>query len=153
MSKYWLVRSEPSCYSIDDLKRDKKTMWDGVRNYQARNSMRDDMKIGDRVLFYYSNADPTGVVGIAEVCTEAYPDFTAQDPTNDHFDPKSTAENPIWMMVDIAYVSTLPRLVSLQEMKEAPELEGMVVTQKGSRLSVQPVSEEHYKVVCKMGGL
>src|SRR6185437_1538302 len=110
MANYWLVKSEPSCYSIDDLARDGKTMWDGVRNYQARNFMRDGMKKGDRVLFYHSNADPMGVVGVAEVCREAYPDFTAQDPSNDHFDPSSTADNPIWMMVDIAFVAKFPHV-------------------------------------------
>jgi predicted RNA-binding protein with PUA-like domain len=153
MSQYWLVKSEPSCYSIDDLARDGKTHWDGVRNYQARNYMRDGMKLKDRVLFYHSNADPMGVVGIAEVCTEAYPDFTALDPTNDHFDPKSTSENPIWMMVDIAFVAKFPRIVTLNEIKDAPELNGIVVAQKGSRLSVQPVSEEHFKTVLKMAEL
>jgi predicted RNA-binding protein with PUA-like domain len=153
MANYWLMKSEESCYSIDDLARDGKTMWDGVRNYQARNYMRDQMKIGDKVLYYHSNSDPMGVVGIAEVCDEAHPDFTAQDPTNDHYDPKSTPDNPIWMMVDIKFVTKFPQVVTLQEMKQSEALDGMMVAQKGARLSVQPASEEHFKVVCKMGGL
>lgn len=151
MEKYWLMKSEPSTYSIEDLKRDGSTHWDGVRNYQARNYMR-SMTLGDKVLFYHSNAPETGVAGVAEVCREAYADFTAQDPTNDHFDPKSTTADPIWEMVDIAYVETFPRVVTLQEIKEAPALRGIVVAQKGSRLSVQPVSEEHFKEIRKMAG-
>lgn len=153
MAKYWLLKSEETCYSIDDLARDGKTMWDGVRNYQARNYMRDDMKVGDKILYYHSNSALTGVVGVAEIAREAYADHTALDPQNDHFDPKSTAENPIWMMVDIGFVSKFPRPVSLQEIKEAVELSGIVVAQKGSRLSVQPVSEEHFHVMCRLGGL
>jgi predicted RNA-binding protein with PUA-like domain len=153
MANYWLVKSEETCYSIDDLARDGKTMWDGVRNYQARNYMRDGMKLGDKVLYYHSNSEIIGVVGVAEVVREAYPDHTALDPLNDHYDPKATAENALWIMVDIGFVSKFPRPVSLQEIKDAPDLAGMVVAQKGSRLSVQPVSEEHFQVVCKMGGL
>jgi len=153
MAKYWLLKSEETCYSIDDLARDGKTMWDGVRNYQARNYMRDDMKVGDKILYYHSNSALTGVVGIAEIAREAYADHTALDPENDHFDPKSTAENPIWMMVDVGFVSKFPRPVSLQEIKEAIELTGIVVAQKGSRLSVQPVSEEHFHAMCRLGGL
>jgi predicted RNA-binding protein with PUA-like domain len=152
MAQYWLVKSEPDCYSIDDLARDGKTMWDGVRNYQARNFMR-AMKVGDGVLFYHSNAAPMSVVGIAKVCREAYADYTAQDPANDHFDPSATAENPIWMMVDVEYVGKFPRPVTLAELKASPETSGMVVAQKGSRLSVTPVSETHYKAVLAMGGL
>ena len=153
MANYWLVKSEETCFSIDDLAHAGSTHWDGVRNFQARNFMRDGMKVGDKVLYYHSNSDLIGVVGVAEVCREAYPDHTAFDPSNDHYDPKSKPENPQWMMVDIAFVAKLPRPVSLQEMKEAPELTGMTVIQKGSRLSVQSVSEEHFHAVCKMGGL
>jgi len=152
MSNYWLVKSEPDCYSIDDLQRDGSTHWDGVRNYQARNFMQ-SMKVGDGVLFYHSNADPMGVVGYAKVSREAYADFTAQDPTNDHFDPKSTSANPIWMMVEIAFAGKLKRIVTLKEIKEDPSVNGMVIAQKGSRLSVTPVSEEHFQSVLKMGGL
>lgn len=152
MAKYWLVKSEETCYSIDDLARDGKTMWDGVRNYQARNYMR-DMKLGDRVLFYHSNSPLTGVVGVAEVCREAYADHTALDPQNDHFDPKASADNPLWMMVDIAFVEKFPRPISLQEIKESTELSGIVVAQRGSRLSVQPVGEEHFQTMRRLGGL
>ncbi|BDI34215.1 EVE domain-containing protein [Capsulimonas corticalis] len=153
MANYWLVKSEPSCFSIDELAQVESTHWDGVRNYQARNFMRDGMKLGDKVLYYHSNCDPPGVVGVAEVSREAYPDFTAWDPTNDHFDPKSTPDNPIWMMMDIKFVAKFPREVSLPELKQAEGLEGLVVIQKGSRLSVQPVSEAHFALICQMGGL
>ena len=150
---YWLMKSEPGVYSIDDLKRDGQTCWDGVRNYQARNFMRDGMAVGDRVLFYHSNAEPMGVAGVAEVCRAAYPDHTAWDPADPHYDPASRQESPTWLMVDIAYVATFPRLVSLADIKADPALAGMVVAQKGSRLSVQPVSEEHFRRVCELGGL
>ena len=149
MAKYWLMKSEPSVFSIDDLARDEKTHWDGVRNYQARNFMQ-SMALKDKVLFYHYNADETGVAGIAEVCREAYPDFSAWDPSDSHFDPKTKKDAPTWMMVDIKFVEKFPRIVTLHEMKDSPELEGMTVIQKGSRLSVQSVSEEHFKAVVKM---
>lgn len=147
----WLVKSEPDCYSIDDLKRDKKTFWDGVRNYQARNLMRDDMKVGDGVLYYHSSADPAGVVGVARVCKEGYPDHTALDPKADHYDPKASKDNPIWMMVDVEFVEKFPRVVSLKEMKERGDLEGMSVLQRGQRLSVMPIEPKQFEIVCKMG--
>ena len=150
MSGFWLLKSEESCFSIDDLAKDSKTMWDGVRNYQARNFMRDKMSVGDKVLYYHSNSNPMGVVGLAEVCSEPYPDFTAQDPTNDHYDPTATKEKPIWMMVDVAFVEKFPRVVTLQEMKQREDLDGMMVAQKGARLSVQPVSPEHFEIVCAL---
>src|SRR4051812_22474266 len=108
-SQFWLMKTEPGSYSIDDLKRDKKTYWSGVRNYQARNFMRDHMKIGDLVLYYHSNAEPPGVAGIARVCAEAHPDFSAWDPEDKHFDPRSSQEKPLWMMVDIEFVEKFPR--------------------------------------------
>jgi predicted RNA-binding protein with PUA-like domain len=148
---YWLMKSEPSVFSIDDLKREGQTCWDGVRNYQARNFMRDQMKLSDRVLFYHSNATPTGVAGIAEIVREAYPDHTAFDPADPHYDPKSDPNAPTWVMVDIGYVATFPRFVTLDEIKAEPGLAGIVVAQKGSRLSVQPVSEEHFKFLCMLG--
>jgi len=151
MTHYWLLKSEPNAYSIDDLKRDGSTSWDGVRNYLARNYMRDQMKIGDMVLFYHSNTEPIGVVGVAKVTKEAHPDITALDMAGHHHDPKSTPENPIWCMVDISYTGHLVRPVTLDDMKEDPQLAGMVVIQKGSRLSVQPVSEAHFKRVCELG--
>ncbi|MFO7892727.1 MAG: EVE domain-containing protein [Longimicrobiales bacterium] len=147
--QYWLMKSEPDVYSIDDLEADGETMWDGVRNYQARNFMRDDMEEGDRVLFYHSNASPPGVVGVAEVVKEGYPDPTARDPDSDYYDEKATEEDPRWYMVDIAFVRKLPRMVTLHEMKDEAALEDMVVTGR-SRLSVQPVEEEHFEHVLAM---
>jgi predicted RNA-binding protein with PUA-like domain len=133
--KYWLMKSEPSAYSIDDLARDGTTHWNGIRNYQARNSMRDDMRVGDRVLFYASNADPSGVTGVAEVTREGYPE----------------PEDPTWSMVDIRFVEKFPNVVSLETMKTTRGLEEMVVTKKGSRLSVQPVAKKEFDIVVKMG--
>lgn len=148
--QYWLMKSEPDVYPISQLETDGSTHWDGVRNYQARNFMRDEMKIGDKVLFYHSNAKPPGVAGTATICKEGYPDFTAWDPKDSHFDPKTDPENPRWIMVDIAFESTFPRLVSLQELKDNPALEGMLVTMRGQRLSVQPVSKDHFEEVVRM---
>lgn len=147
--RYWLMKSEPSSYSIDDLQRQGKSSWDGVRNYQARNYMR-DMRVGDLALFYHSNANPPGVAGIAKVCKEAYPDHTALDPNNHHYDPKSTPENPIWMMVDVEFVEKFPELVSLPELKANPKLDGMLVVKRGTRLSVQPVEKKHFDEVLRM---
>jgi predicted RNA-binding protein with PUA-like domain len=147
---YWLLKSEPDCYSIDDLQRDGTTFWSGVRNYQARNFMRDLMKPGDGVLFYHSSAEPPGVAGIAEIAREGYPDTTALDPQDDHYDPKATPENPIWMMVDVKFVRKFKELIPLAELKEVPGLEKMAVLQRGQRLSVQPVTEEEWKIVTKM---
>ncbi len=141
--RYWLMKSEPGDYSIDDLERDGSTHWDGVRNYQARNLMRDEMKQGDRVLFYHSNAKPPAVVGIAEVVRESYPDFTSWDPSDKHFDPASTPDEPRWFMVDIGFVARLPRQVGLPELREDPELADMPLLNR-SRLSVQPVTPEQY---------
>ena len=145
--RFWLVKTEPHAYSIDDLKRDRTTGWDGVRNYQARNFMRDDMKKGDLVLVYHSNADPPGVVGIATVSREGYPDPTALDPKDSHFDPKSDPENPRWIQVELRFKRKFKRLIPLSELKEAPRLSGMPLLQKGQRLSVQPVSEAQFEAV------
>lgn len=149
---YWLVKSEPSAYSIQDLKRDGKTDWSGVRNYQARNFMRDQMKIGDKVLYYHSNTEVTGVVGVAEVCSEPYPDPTAFDPESHYFDPKSSPDKPTWILVDIKFVEEFPRTVTLAEIKADSELSKMMVAQKGMRLSVQPVSKEHFELILKRAG-
>lgn len=149
MARCWLMKSEPDVYSIGDLERDGSTCWEGVRNYQARNLMR-EMKVGDRVLFYHSNANPPGVAGVARVARAAYPDHYSWEPGHRYFDPKSTPDDPRWWMVDIEYVDTLPRLVSLHELKEEPGLEDMVVTRR-SRLSVQPVKPEEYEIVVRMG--
>jgi len=133
--KYWLMKVEPSAYSIDDLKRDGTTNWEGVRNYQARNFMRDEMKVGDKVLFYASNADPSGVTGLAEVSREARPE----------------SKDPTWVMVEIKYVATFPETVPLDTLKQTKGLEEMVVTKKGSRLSIQPVTKGEYDIVVKLG--
>lgn len=150
--RYWLMKSEPDVYSLEDLERDGSTYWDGVRNYQARNLMRDDMKRGDRVLYYHSNAKPMGVVGVAEIVGEAYPDPTQFDPDSKYHDPKSTEENPRWVVVDVGYVATFDRMVTLAELKVDPKLEGMLVIRRGQRLSVQPVEREHFEHVCGLGG-
>lgn len=147
--RYWLMKSEPGTYSIDDLESDGETSWEGVRNHQARNFMRDEMKVGDGVLFYHSSANPPGVAGVAEISRAGYPDPTAQDPSSDYYDEKATAEDPRWYRVDIRFVRKLPRLVSLEELKADPALEGMVVTRR-SRLSVQPVEKPHFDHVLEM---
>jgi len=149
--RYWLLKSELGSYSIDDLERDGSTCWDGVRNYQARNFMRDDMAVGDGVLFHHSNAKPPGVVGVARVSRAAYPDHTALDPDDPHHDPKATEDEPIWLMVDIEFVEKFPGTVSLAEMKDDAALEGMLVTKRGQRLSVQPVEKAHFERVRKLG--
>jgi predicted RNA-binding protein with PUA-like domain len=147
------MKSEPNVYSITDLKRDATTCWDGVRNYQARNFMRDDMRLGDGVLFYHSNAQPMGIYGVAKVVREAYPDHTAFDPADPHYDPKSDAANPAWMMVDVGYVGTFKAPITLATLKSTPGLAKMLVIQRGSRLSVQPVSRAEWNLIMKMGEL
>lgn len=144
------MKSEPNAYSIDDLIKDKKTHWDGVRNYQARNFMRDDMKIGDKVLFYHSNAKITGVVGLCEIVKEGYPDFTAFDPNDSHFDPKSKEEKPTWIMVDIKIIKKLKRPVTLQEIKQNSKLQNMKLVQRGNRLSVMPVEKKEFETIIKL---
>lgn len=144
------MKSEPDVYSIDTLKADGTTHWEGVRNYQARNFMRDQMKIGDKVLFYHSNAKPPGIVGLAEVCKEAHPDFFAWDPKSKYFDPKASEDNPIWQMVDVKFVRKFDSMISLDDLKTYPELDGLLVTRKGSRLSVQPVEKHHYDFIVSL---
>ncbi|HEX5036887.1 MAG TPA: EVE domain-containing protein [bacterium] len=148
---HWLAKTEPGSYSIDDLKRDKKTGWSGIRNYQARNYMRDAMKPGDLVLFYHSNAEPPGIAGIARVASKAYPDDTAFDPKDDHYDPKSTKEKPVWMMVDLQFVEKFGRLVSLDELRRHPRLGKMLVLKRGMRLSIQPVEADHFDIIRDLG--
>lgn len=150
--RYWLMKSEPDVFSIDDLKAKGRAPWDGVRNYQARNYMRDGMRVGDLILFYHSSTEPPGVAGLARVAREAYPDFTAWDPRSDYRDPKSTPENPVWMMVDVEFVAKFPRFISLEELKSSPVLKGMLVAKRGIRLSVQPVEKKHFEAVLKMAG-
>jgi predicted RNA-binding protein with PUA-like domain len=144
--RYWLIKSEPEAYSIDDLERDGTEHWDGIRNYQARNIMRDEMAIGDRCLFYHSNAKPPGVVGVAEVASQAYPDHTQFDPSSNYHDPKSDPDDPRWLMVDVRFVEKLPRMVSLPELRSYSELADMVLLNR-SRLSVQPVTELEYQFI------
>ncbi len=149
---YWLMKSEPEVYSIDDLaKQPRKTdYWDGVRNYQARNMMRDQMKKGDRVFFYHSNCKQPGIVGIAEIVKEAYPDFTAFDPDEKYYDPKSDAANPRWYMVDLRYKRKLKRTITLQELKNHPQLHEMPLLRKGNRLSIMPVSKKQWDYILKL---
>ena len=150
--RHWLVKSEPDVFSFDDLmaKPSRTTHWDGVRNYQARNTMRDDMKKGDLVFFYHSSTDPAAIVGIAEVVREGYPDASALDPADSHFDPKSKADTPTWYMVDLKGMDKLPRPLSLAELRGVKGLEKMTLLQKGSRLSVQPVTAAEWTVITKL---
>ena len=145
--RYWLVKSEADCYSIDDFRRDKRVPWSGVRNYQARNFMRDGMKVGDLVLYHHSNGDPSGVAGVARVVREAHPDASALDPKDEHYDPKATKANPIWLNVDLAFVEKFARVIGLAELKKHPALRKMELLRPGQRLSVMPVAEKEFKIV------
>jgi predicted RNA-binding protein with PUA-like domain len=151
--RYWLVKSEPDVFSFDDLWKSpgRTTCWDGVRNYQARNFLRDDMKTGDRVLFYHSGVEPMAVVGVAEVVREGYPDHTAFDARDPHHDPKSKPDAPTWYMVDLRAIERFVRPLTLGELRATPGLEGMMLLQRGSRLSVQPVTPEEWAVVYALG--
>lgn len=142
---YWLMKSEPDAFSIDDLKRKKQEAWDGVRNYQARNYMRDGMRVGDKVFFYHSNCAEPGIVGIATVATDAYPDPSQFDPKSKYFDPGSSRDNPRWLLVDVKFAKKLKRTITLKELQTDPALDGMVLVRKGSRLSVQPVDAGHWE--------
>ncbi len=151
--KYWLMKSEPSVYGIDDLARDGVTGWEGVRNYQARNFMRDDMQLGDLALFYHSNANPPGVAGIMRVVREAYPDDTAEDEKSPYFDAKWVAAGKPnrWVRVDLELVEKFAQEVSLQALRADTKLAGLMVTRKGCRLSIQPVEKRHFLRICKLG--
>lgn len=153
--RYWLVKSEPDVFSFADLQAapKKTTHWDGVRNYEARNTLRDAMKQGDRCFYYHSNAEPSGIAGICEVVREGYPDHTAFDKKDPHYDPKSKPDAPTWYMVDVKAVRPFPRLISLGELREVTALKGMVLLQKGSRLSVQPVTKKEWETICAMAGV
>ncbi|MBB03168.1 MAG: EVE domain-containing protein [Rubinisphaera brasiliensis] len=152
--RYWLFKSEADCFSIDDLKAapKKTTFWDGVRNYQVRNMLRDEVKKGDLVLYYHSNSKPLGVVGTAEVVKEGYPDHTAYDPKEDHYDPKSDPEDPRWFMVDVKFRSKYDEAVTRDMLKDHPVTSGMMVMQKGSRLSITPVTAEEFAAVEELAG-
>jgi predicted RNA-binding protein with PUA-like domain len=147
----WLMKSEPDVYSIDDLERDGSECWEGVRNYQARNFMR-EMAEGDLAIFYHSNAKPPGAAGVCRICRTAYPDSTQFDKKSQYYDSKSKKEDPRWSMVDVEFVEKFAAPISLQTLKDDPALEGMRVTQKGSRLAVHPVDKAHFKRVLKMAG-
>lgn len=149
--QYWLMKSEPGCYSIDDLERDGVEMWDGIRNYQVRNMLRDQMQVGDRAFFYHSNAGvDTGIVGEMEIISEAYADPTQFDLKSEHPDPKSDPNNPRWLCVDVKFIQKFSKPVWLSELRLDPKCSGMPVLQKGSRLSVTPVSPKHYSHVLKL---
>lgn len=149
---YWLMKSEPVAFSIDDLaaRPGQTEPWDGVRNYQARNMMRDQMKAGDGVLFYHSNCEAPGIVGLAEICREAYADFTAFDSAHPHYDAASTPENPRWLMVDVRFVRKLARTITLAELKDRSELEGLALIRRGNRLSVMPVTEAQWQFILSL---
>ena len=146
---YWLMKSEPDVFGIDDLCKapEKTEPWDGVRNYQARNMMRDDMKKGDLVFFYHSNCKEPGIAGIMKIASEGYPDHTAFEPKEKYFDPKSDPGNPRWYMVDVRYVRKLKRVITLSELKEIPELSGLPLVRRGNRLSIMPVSKPHWDLI------
>ena len=147
--KHWLMKTEPSVFSLQDLQAcpNQTAEWEGIRNYQARNLMRDEMKAGDRVLFYHSSTDVVGVVGTATVSRGAYPDHTSWNPESKYFDPKSSPENPRWVMVDLSFESRFPETVTLDEMRAIPALKDMRVIKKGQRLSIQPVTAKEFKAV------
>lgn len=149
---YWLMKSEPEEFSIDDLaKRPRKTEpWDGVRNYQARNMMRDQMRKGDMVFFYHSNCDAPGIAGMMRVHKEAYPDPTAFDPEDKHYDPKSDPDDPRWFLVDVKYVRKLKRVITLSELKEHKELEALALVKRGNRLSIMPVTEDQWLFILSL---
>ena len=146
---YWLIKTEPGDYSIDDLARDKSAIWSGVRNYQARNFLK-DMKKGDKLLVYHSNANPSAITGLGEVASEAVPDPTQFDKKSIYFDPKATQENPRWFAPKVKYVAKFSQAIALDKLRAEKRLNGMVLLQKGSRLSVQPVTLEQYKVVTEL---
>jgi len=152
--RYWLMKTEPSEFSLEDLKRAPKQTapWDGVRNYQARNHMRDGMKLGDRILFYHSSTDPTAIVGTATVAREAYPDDSAWDRKSEYFDKRSTPERPVWVRVDVKFESEFAVPLTLAELRTIPELKDMVLLRKGMRLSVQPVTSPEFNAILAHAG-
>ena len=151
--RHWLMKSEPDVFSLADLKGrpGQREPWDGVRNYQARNFMRDAMQVGDAVLFYHSNTNPPGIVGLAEVASEPYPDPTAFDKKSKYYDAKSKLDDPRWILVDVRYRSTFSQMVTLEAMKTMPELAEMRVLQRGNRLSITPVTEAEFEAICRAG--
>jgi predicted RNA-binding protein with PUA-like domain len=152
MPQYWLMKSEPDVYSIDDLARDRKSAWEGVRNYQARNHLR-AMRVGDLAFFHHSSTEPPGIAGIARVSREAYPDPTQFDPRSDYYDRKSERDDPRWSLVDIEFVRKLDRLLPMDELRGMAELKSMALLQRGQRLSVQPVTPAEWRAICKRAGV
>ena len=150
---HWLIKSEPDVFSIEDLEKVKQEPWTGVRNYQARNFMWREMNLGELAIFYHSNAKPSGAAGVAEVASEPYPDPTQFDPKSEYFDPKATQDIPRWWLVDFKHVATFKELISLEDMKVDPALSEMLVCQKGTRLSINPVEKKHFNRVMKIAGL
>ena len=144
---YWLMKSEPETYSIQDLERQKKSDWEGVRNYQARNFMRDQMRIGDLALFYHSNAKPSGVAGICKISKTGVADYTSWDPKSKYFDPKTDPDNPKWIMVEVEFVEKFSEVIPLSELREHEELKGLAILQKGSRLSITPTSKNEFDYI------
>jgi predicted RNA-binding protein with PUA-like domain len=149
--KYWIFKSEPDVFSIDDLKKVKKEAWNGVRNYQARNFMRDEMSPGDGVLFYHSSCPAPGVAGLATVASESYPDSTSWDKKSEYFDPKSPKDNPRWFLVDVAFEKKFKNHINLSELKKHPELSELMILRKGNRLSITPVSKQEFEFICSLG--
>lgn len=147
---YWLMKSEPDAYSIDDLAKDGVEPWDGIRNYQVRNMFRDDMKVGDKALFYHSSCKVPGVVGVMSIASEAYPDPTQFDPDSKYYDPKSDPDDPRWLLVDVRFERKLERPVTLEELKRQPGLDGFLLTKRGNRLSVFPVSKAHWNLILEL---
>ncbi|MEE9355897.1 MAG: EVE domain-containing protein [Methylococcaceae bacterium] len=149
---YWLMKSEPSEFSIDDLaaRPNQTEPWDGVRNYQARNMMRDDMKIGDQAFFYHSNCEEPGIVGVMEVTHESYPDVTAFDKNDKHYDPKSDIDNPRWFLINIKFIKKLQRTITLKELKEQKELNNFPLNRRGNRLSIMPVTNEQWSFILSL---
>ncbi|MEJ2654937.1 MAG: EVE domain-containing protein [Acidihalobacter sp.] len=145
--QYWLMKSEPDVFGIDDLERVGREPWDGIRNYQARNFMRDRMQLGDKAFLYHSNADPIGIAGIMRIASAPHPDPTAFDPEAKYYDPKSDPDNPRWQLVDVEFERKLKRVITLAELREHPELEGMALLRKGNRLSIMPVEPEHWEFI------
>ncbi len=151
--KFWLMKSEPDEFSILDLKRVKKEAWSGVRNYQARNFMRDEMSVGDEVLFYHSSTNPPGVAGIMTIASKAYPDPLQFKKSSKYYDEKASKENPRWFLVDVKFKAIFPDYVTLKKLKDEKKLAEMKILQKGNRLSITPVSASHFNHICKLGGL
>ncbi len=152
LEKIWLFKADPKDYSIDDLanEQNQTTSWDGIRNYMARNLLRDEIKKGHEILLYHSNANPKGIVGLGKVVRSAYPDDTALDQSSVYYDPKSTKDNPIWYMVDVKLVEMFPKVIELRELKETKGLKKMMLTQRGSRLSIQPVRKSEWKIIIQL---